>query len=183
MRIKKLHQEYNIELSYTLFPLHPYIPDEGITIKELFKDRNIDIEGAQKQLKVLMEKEGLEYGLRSMTYNSRLAQELAKWADLQPGGQSIHDVLYRTYFVEGHNLADIEILVSIAGSLQLDEREARDVLENRRFSASIDADWQRCRQLKIVAVPTYLCKEKKLVGAQTFEALEKLVVSRGAVRK
>ncbi len=183
MRIKQLQQKYEINLSYTLFPLHPDVPDEGITIEELFRGRNIDIEAAQERLKNLMEQEGLEYGNRAMTFNSRLAQELAKWADSQPGGQAIHDLLYRAYFVEGHNLADVEFLVSIAASLDLDETEARDILVNRKFSAAIDADWQRCRELKIMAVPTYLCNGEKLVGAQTFEVLETLVVSQGAVKR
>jgi len=39
-----------------------------------------------QRMKALMDAEGLPYGKRTYTYNSRLAQELGKWADTLPGG-------------------------------------------------------------------------------------------------
>ena len=51
----------------------------------------------------LMRAEGLPYGERTHTYNSRLAQELGKWADAC-GVEAIHDILYRAYFVENRNI-------------------------------------------------------------------------------
>ena len=63
------------------------------------------------RMKGLMDAEGLPYGRRTHSYNSRLAQELGKWADTQPGGEAIHDALYRAYFVDARNIGDPEILV------------------------------------------------------------------------
>jgi len=45
-----------------------------------------------------------------MTYNSRLAQELGKWADTQPGGEAIHDALFRAYFVEARDISQPAVL-------------------------------------------------------------------------
>src|SRR6266853_2070796 len=56
-----------------------------------YAERGIDPEAAYARMKGLMDKEGLPYSRRSHTYNSRLAQELGKWADTQPGGYAIHD--------------------------------------------------------------------------------------------
>src|SRR5947209_20434125 len=94
-------------------------------------------------MKARMDKEGLPYGERSMTYNSRLAQELGKWADTQPGGAAIHDELYRAYFVEARNIGDPDLLVEIAGSVGLPADEARTVLAERRFKDAVDADWAK----------------------------------------
>ena len=63
----------------------------------------------------LMAAEGLPYGRRTHTYNSRLAQELAKWADSQPGFEAIHDLLYKAYFVDGRNVGDPEVLICPPG--------------------------------------------------------------------
>lgn len=183
MRIEKLAQNYSIKLKYTLFPLHPYVPDEGMTLEELFKGRNIDISAAQEHLKNIAQGEGLEMGERRKTYNSRLAQELGKWADTQEGKSEIHSALYRAYFVDGINLADVDSLVKIAESIQLDGAKARKILEERKYQSLIDEDWQRCRILKIMAVPTYICNDERLVGAQTYEAMEGLVKSQGATVK
>jgi len=152
-------------------------------LAELFRGRNFDIKASLRRLKELAEQEGLEFGERTKTYNSRLAQELGKWAETQPGGQGIHQLLYKAYFADGINLADVDQLVAIAESLGLDGNEARSILKERKFSEAVDKDWNRCRSLGITAVPTYLCDSQYLIGAQTQQALAELVISRGAEKK
>ena len=61
----------------------------------------------------LMEQEGLPYGKRTHTYNSRLAQEIGAWADTQEGGEVMHDALYKAYFVETKNIGDPDVLLEI----------------------------------------------------------------------
>jgi predicted DsbA family dithiol-disulfide isomerase len=179
VRTDRLKAAYGIELRYTLFPLHPDTPDEGLTLQQLFAGRPIDIEAVQTRLAGLMAEEDLPYGQRMMTYNSGLAQELAKWAETQDGGTSIHDALYRAYFVDGLNIAQIDNLLSVVRQLGLPEDEARQALASRRFRASVDADWQRCRDLGITAVPTFVVGNRGVMGAQPYEALEALVVDGG----
>jgi len=103
-----------------------------------------------------MAEEGLPFSPRTMTHNSRLAQELAKWAETQSGGAGIHDALYRAYFVDGLNIALIDNLLTIVRQLGLPEPEARDVLASRRFRDAVDEDWRRCRSLGVMAVPTFV---------------------------
>ena len=67
------------------FPLHPETPAEGASLEALFAGRDIDLEAMYAHMKSLMDEEGLPYGRRTHTYNSRLAQELGTWADTQPG--------------------------------------------------------------------------------------------------
>ena len=65
-------------------------------------------------MKALMEAEGLPYGERTHSYNSRLAQELAKWAEAKGKGSTFHDAIFRAYFVEDRNIGkmgEIKVLV------------------------------------------------------------------------
>ena len=96
------------------FPLHPETPQEGRSLEELFAGRDVDLDEMYTRMKGLMDAEGLPYSHRTHTYNSRLAQELGKWADTQPGGEAIHDALYRAYFVDGVNVGDVEALLEVA---------------------------------------------------------------------
>jgi predicted DsbA family dithiol-disulfide isomerase len=130
-----------------------------------------------------MDAEGLPYGRRTHTYNSRLAQELGKWADTQPGGEAVHDKLYQAYFVEGRNIADIDLLVEIAESVGLPADEARQVLEERRFSDAVDADWQKSHRYGVTGVPTFVADKNGVVGAQPYEVLQQLVEKAGAPRR
>lgn len=125
----------------------------------------------------LMREEGLPYGNRAMTYNSRLAQEVAAWAATQSGEAAIHDTLFKAYFVEGRNLADREELIAIAAGAGLSAEEAKEVIVTRSFREVVDEDWQRSRDLGITGVPTYICSGKGVVGAQPYEALAQLVTT------
>jgi predicted DsbA family dithiol-disulfide isomerase len=134
-------------------------------------------------MKGLMDAEGLPYERRSHTYNSRLAQELAKWADSQPGGEKLHEALYKAYFVEGRNLGDPQVLIGIAQRAGLSSEGARDVLALRTFKAAVDADWQRAGKLGITGVPSFVVGGYKLVGAHPYDVLAERLRAAGAQPK
>ena len=112
MSIDKLKANYPVTTRWVHFPLHPDTPQEGMRLEDLFPGR--DLTPMKERMKGLMKEAGLPYGNRTHTYNSRLAQELGKWADTQEGGEAIHDRLFRAYFVEFTNIGKVDKLVSIA---------------------------------------------------------------------
>ena len=177
MRIERLRKEHGVKVQWVHFPLHPDTPQEGRSLEALFAGRGYDIPKMQAQMRARMAAEGLPYGNRTMTYNSRLAQELGKWADTQPGGEAIHDALFKAYFVDGRNIGDAEELLRIAKSIGLAENEARRVLEERTFKAAVDADWEKSRQYGVTGVPTFVAGRQGVVGAQPYETLVQLIES------
>jgi len=183
VRVEKLQQTFDVETVLVHFPLHPDTPVEGRSMAEFYASRNIDPEAAYQRMKGLMDAEGLPYGRRTHTYNSRLAQELGKWADTQPGGAALHDALYKAYLVEARNIGDPELLVGLAASVGLPADEARAVLAERRCKDAIDADWAKSAQYGVTGVPTFVAGGYGVVGAQPYEVLEQLVERVGAPRR
>ena len=176
MRIEKLKTEHNVKVEWVHFPLHPETPAEGRALADLFAGRSPEQRKAMHaSMKERMDAEGLPYGERTMTYNSRLSQELGKWADTQPGGEALHDALFRAYFVEARDISKIDVLLEIAGQVGLPVDAAREVLEKRTFKEAIDADWKLSRQYGITGVPTFVIGRRGVVGAQPYEVLERLV--------
>ena len=165
------------------FPLHPETPSEGRSLEELFAGRGVDIEAMYTRMKGLMDDEGLPYGRRTHTYNSRLAQELGKWADTSDKGDAFHDAMYRAYFVDARNIGDAEALLEVAEAVGLATDEARQVLETRSFEAAVDADWAKSRELGVTGVPTFVVGGYGVVGAQPYEALEQLLRQAGTTPK
>ena len=135
------------------------------------------------RMKGLMEAEGLPYNQRTHTYNSRLAQELAKWADSRPGPQSLHDALYKAYFVNGLNIAKPDVLVRIAESAGLPGYAAREVVTQRTFKYAIDDDWEKARRYRITGVPSFVAGGYKVVGAQPYDVLAQQLRTAGAREK
>jgi predicted DsbA family dithiol-disulfide isomerase len=105
------------------------------------------------RLKKVANELGLPLGDRKKTYNSRLAQELGKWAESQGKGDAFHNAVFRAYFVDGKNIAKIPLLVDVAKSLDFSGSDAQKVLETRSFKEAVDSD----------------------VGAQPYETLEQLM--------
>src|SRR5215471_7424485 len=137
---------------------------------EVYAGRNVDPEAMYARMKRLMDEEGLPYGRRTHSYNSRLAQELGKWADTQRGGAALHDALYKAYFVDARNVG-------------LPTEEARAVLTERRLKDAVDADWAKSHQYGVTGVPTFVAGRYGVVGAQPYEVLEQLVAKAGAARR
>jgi predicted DsbA family dithiol-disulfide isomerase len=175
VRIQRLQKEHGVQVKVVHFPLHPDTPPQGKSLEELFRGRGYDIPKMQAQMRARMAAEGLPYGERKMTYNSRLAQELGKWAETQPGGEAIHDAIFRAYFVDVKNIGDADVLVDIAKSIGLDPAAAREVIEKRTHKAAVDADWEKSRAYGVTGVPTFVVGNRGVVGAQPYETLEQLI--------
>jgi predicted DsbA family dithiol-disulfide isomerase len=118
-----------------------------------------------------------------MTYNSRLATELGKWAESKGKGDLYHDAIFRAYYVDGTNIAKPDALVALAEAAGLPGREAREILKTRSFREAVDADWDLAARMGISAVPTFVLDGWSVVGAQPYEALEKLLLDHGVKRR
>ena len=178
-----MRTNYEIDIRWTAFPLHPNTPEEGLTLEKLFEGRSIALDQVMARLKKVADEEGLPFGERHMTYNSRLAQELGKWSESQGIGDPFHNAVFRAYFMEGRNIAQIKELVDLARSVGLSGEEAAQVLEERDFKAAVDSDWSRARAMGVTAVPTFLLDQRFVVGAQPYEVLEQLLNVSGIKRR
>ncbi len=127
------------------------------------------------QLKETALKLGLELGDRRMTYNSRLAQEVGLWAETENKGHAFHMEAFKGYFVDGKNIAEKDVLLDLIQRSGLDKDQGLAVIEKRTFSEAVDADWELSRAKGVNAVPTFFMGLDKLVGAQPYEAIAKMV--------
>ncbi len=138
--------------------------------------RGPEVVARNHKMKVNMDREGLPYNAeRNMSYNSRLAQELSKWAEGRGKADEIHDALFRAYFVDVKNIGKTDVLAKIAEENGLPADEATDMLLSRKFKDAVDDDWRRCAAVGVNAVPTFLAGKYLMVGAQPYEELERLI--------
>lgn len=177
--IKRLTDAYAIEIVWRAFPLHPDIPDEGLSIETLFGHNRSLMTAKIEQLEKKAASLGLPFAKRSTISNSRLGQELFKWAEAQGKTEAFHDAIYRAYFAQGLNIAQHSVLLDAAVAAGLDRDEARSVLEGRSFSQAVDDDWKLSEKLDIMVAPTYILNQQRLAGSQTYERLENLLQRNG----
>jgi predicted DsbA family dithiol-disulfide isomerase len=141
-----LKRNYDVQVRWVAFPLHPETPEDGQTLEELFGGRPVDIEGMKKRLKQVADEVGLPLGDRKKTFNSRLAQELAKWAESQGKGDEFHAAVFHAYYADGKNIGNVDELVRLVFSVDLLE-EGHDMSSNREASRRLLMPIGRARVL------------------------------------
>ncbi len=175
MRIDELRKAYDFEVKWLAFPLHPEIPEEGLALADLFKGVQVDIKKVQARLKEAAADLGIPLGERTRTYNTRRAQELAKWAEAQGAGESFHRAVFKAYFVEGRDIGAVDELIKIVDDLGLSGEAARKALSSGTYKDAVNTEWARAREMGITAVPTFVMGSGRITGAQPYDVLEKFV--------
>jgi predicted DsbA family dithiol-disulfide isomerase len=178
-----LQKEFEIAIRWTAFPLHPGIPPEGLALEDLFSGRPINIQQMSSHLERTAAELALPFGKREKTYNSRLAQELGKWAESQGKGDAFHHAVFRAYFAEGRNIGDMATLIEVGKTVGLSEDGIRSIIETRAFKDAVDSDWSRSNELGVTAVPTFRVDGRILVGAQPYHVLVKFLESGDITRR
>ena len=181
--IEQLQREFEIDVRWTAFPLYPETPEEGKALDSLFAEKNVDFGKIMVLQKRVASRLGLPFGDCRTIYNSRLAQELGKFAESKGRGHEFHKAVFRAYFVEGKNIGKTRVLVEVAESINLNGNEAQKIIQNRTYKEATDLDCKRSRGLSITVVPTFLLNNRILVGAQKYETLENFLLSNNVKRR
>jgi predicted DsbA family dithiol-disulfide isomerase len=174
VRTDKLRKEFDLNIRWSVFPLHPETPEEGLELADLFAGQ-VDIDGMLKRLYHVADELDLPIGQRTRTYNSRRAQEIGKWAEEQGAGEAFHMAVYKAYFVDGRNIALPDELANITKEVGLDSEVALQVIDERSYAEAVDDDWHRATELGVTAVPTGIYQQRAIVGFQPYVHYRRLI--------
>lgn len=179
MGIERIQNDFEVAVRWIAFPLHPETPSEGRTLEELFAGRPVNVPDMLARLREVAAELKLPFGDRRRTFNSRLAQELGKWAEGRGRGPAFHDAAFRTYFADGKNLARREVLLDVAAEAGLEREPAAKVLDTRRYRDAVDADWNHSARNGVTAVPTFRFGRETITGFRPPGALVEWAVAAG----
>lgn len=124
---------------------------------------------------------GMELRLPPVQPRSRLALEAADFARGQGRFDAMHDALFRAFFRDGRDLADIGVLLDVAAAAGLDPQALGVALREGRHTAAVLADERAAHALGISGVPGMLVHAgdrgtaRRISGAQPYEALRRVV--------
>jgi len=171
-------------------PLDQLAKDKNLNIEwKAYELRPEDIELPEKPPKYLakakagIEKLSRKYGLY-MTFNdqskhSRLALEGAKFAEEHGLVNEYHDAVFVAQFQEQKNINDLKVLTELAVQIGLDQEEFQKALETRKYEQAVLQDVEEAYHLGIHTVPCFIVEGRAIYGAQSYEALEKLLQGNG----
>ncbi len=116
---------------------------------------------------------------RQISSYSHLALEAGEFAfqhSTHEQGWAYHKRLFKAYFEELADLADIDVLVRLADEYSLDGKSLREALNDRSLEAEVDEGIAWSRQIGVTAIPTFVFNQRTgMVGAQDLPAFREMM--------
>lgn len=183
-RIKQLQEEYEIDVQWWPYELHPETPTEGTRVETLFNRTGQEYESHRQRLKDYAADAGIELASNRVVANSHKALELSEYARDEDRFDAIHEALFRAYFVEAKNIGDLDVLLAIAGDAGLDPDATRGVLESGTYSSRIDQMTATAQQNGYRSTPTTVFGNQTYIpGAQEYQVYQQVLDKLGVPRR
>ncbi|KAJ3232644.1 hypothetical protein HDU78_006954 [Chytriomyces hyalinus] len=170
-------EDVEFKLTYQPFQLNPAQSKEGEDKIKMYerkfgKARYEQMMGHLKQVGVA---EGIQFSSGGMIGNSLDSHRLVKFAGLLADQKqdAVINRLYRAYFEEEKNIADSQVLVSIAESAGLDGAKVREMLAGDHLLKETQDAVDQVHASGVSGVPFFIVGDKFAVsGAQDPAAFE-----------
>jgi predicted DsbA family dithiol-disulfide isomerase len=171
--------ETSFKIKHIPFQLNPDMPQEGIERDQYLKIKFGGKEFAQPMynyMTVEAKKEGLNFNLDNIkkTPNTVFSHLLIKLAEQTNIQNQVKEKIYHSYFVEGLDIGNKEILINIATEFNIKESEINNFfnLENvEKVNSYIDI----AKAKEINGVPFFEIGKDVVSGAQSSVNLESVI--------
>ena len=177
MEVERLQEEYDFDVHFAPFLLHPETPPEGAPPRRIVSPDAPPTPQEQRG-----EKLGIEFR-RGRTWSSwsLLALEAAEHAfQASEHGWAFHKRLFKAYFTDLENISDIDVLARVAGEVGIDPDGMRQALTDRRYQQAVEESITWSRQVGVTAIPTFIFNERMgMVGAQELPAFREMMARVG----
>lgn len=151
-----------VEIIWRSFQLNPNLEtDADVNINEyLAETKGWSLDQARQmnqRVTNMAAEEGLGYNMeQAIVANSYDAHRLVQFAKEHNKGDEMEELLFKSYFTEGKNIADHQTLVSLAHHIGLDSTETKELLQSNKYSNAVDHDIQLAKNINISGVPFFL---------------------------
>ena len=170
--LDQLAKDNNCTVEWKAYELRP----EGVELPEKPPEY---LARAKVGMEGLSRKYGLQMTFNDQSKHSRLALEGAKLAEKHGLVNEYHDAVFAAQFQEQKNINDPKILTELAVQAGLDQEEFQTALDTRKYEQAVLQDLEEAYRLGIHTVPCFIVEGRAIYGAQSYEALEKLLQGKG----
>ena len=178
--IKKF-PDTKFEISHTPFQLNPEMPAEGIS-----RDKYLQIKFGGKDyatpmyenMKLKAKETGMIFNLDKIkkTPNTVLSHLLIILSEKFNIQDQVKEKIYQSYFIDGLDIGDINILTNIAKQNNISEKVFRDFI-NEESIKKVNSKITLAKEQGISGVPFFEIGKEFISGAQSILQLESVIKS------
>jgi len=177
--LERLGESATADIHFQPFELNPDMPAEGQNVVEHIAQKYGADPERSAATRRMIHTRAAEVGFRMATndqsriYNTFHAHRLLHWAGLEGRQLALKHALFTSYFTEGQNPVDYDVLVAAAVKAGLDGAKAREVLTSGLYAAEVRAAEQHWRRAGVNSVPAVIVNDRYLIsGGQPAAAFE-----------
>ena len=180
-RLENALKKYtNLEIKQTWrpFQLNPGMPPDGMDRQEYLISKFGSADAAKTVYENIYEegiKEGINFNFDQidLTPNSFNSHRLLALAYKQNIQESVLNSLFESYFINGKDIGDPNILLEIAVKHKIDAEEFKNYLSDQENIEPLANEEIQARKMGINSVPTFIINKQIVIsGAQTSENFE-----------
>ncbi|MFH1807306.1 MAG: DsbA family protein [Pseudomonadota bacterium] len=178
----RLHADYDFEIDWRGFELHPETPPGGMSLGELFGSARIPA------MHEHLQRFALGFGITDMNPpdhlpNTRRALALAEYARQQGCLEPFRVAAMNAHWRQQRNLEDDGVLMDLAREVGLDPVPALAAADSAPMLARVDAMRAEANAAGVRGIPTFFAGDLEIVGCQPVEVLQRALVAAGAQRR
>jgi predicted DsbA family dithiol-disulfide isomerase len=172
--VEEGRREFDADVVWLPFDLHPEYPRDGIPLAELHRRYGIGT-GEQDPLRDRFGDVGLEYNRPEIVPNTRLALRISELARERGLHERFHDRLMDAYWSQATNIGDPDELRRLASEVGLDFEDAERVLADpSSYVDLVEGSTRQAQSLGINAIPAFLLDRRLIVlGAQPLDVFRR----------
>lgn len=177
--VPRLLRDFDLELEWHGFELHPGTPRGGRPLSSLFPGVHLPT------LHERTRRFAAGFGVTELTppdwlRNSRRALAIAEYARDGAALEAFRRAAFRAHWREGKNIEDDADLRAIATSAGLDAEAALAAADDPVYLGRVDERQAEAKAAGVTGVPTFVLGNQRIVGCQPYEVLADAARASGA---
>jgi len=173
-RIEKLKEEYDLDVEWEPFELHPETPKKGFKMEGLSFPKDY-LEMVMTNVKRLADEDGLNLKFTGTLPNSQLALYISEFARVKGVFDEFHKLVFDSYWIEGMDIGDLSLLLDLAESVGLNKEEIMTYIKSEEPVNRLKKNMFELGRRGINGVPTFLIGNQFVIGAQPYEVFEQVI--------
>jgi predicted DsbA family dithiol-disulfide isomerase len=180
--VPRLLREFDLELDWHGFELHPETPPGGMSLNVLFP--GADLKALHARTKAFAAQFGVtDFQPPDRLVNTRRALAIAELArDEGKLGKFRHAAL-DAHWRKAQNLEDDGVLRTLAAAADLDPDAALAAADSPAFFDRVDARQMQAKRQGVTGIPTMILADQWIVGCQPFEVVARAAERAGIARR
>lgn len=168
--VPQLIREFDLDLEWHGFELHPSTPRGGKSLSQLFPGMDLNL--LHERTKAFAANFGVtDFEPPKWLSNTRRTLAAAEYARQQGKLEAFREAAFFANFRDGKDLEKEETFRGIARAAQLEEEATLSAADDPTYLELVDYRQALARQAGVSGIPTFVIGNQRLVGCQPYEKM------------